>query len=54
MKKDDWLRDFRRVDEIVIRAGSEVQENDEHFLILQAIYWLSVAVWHLLEDKIKK
>ena len=56
MTRDDWVHDLRRVDEIVIKTGEAVQvlnEQGKRPPTLWMIYWLAVAVWHLLDDKIR-
>lgn len=56
MTREDWVHDLRRVDEIVIKTGEAVQElneKGERPPTLWMIYWLSVAVWHLLEKEVK-
>lgn len=57
MTREDWMRDLRRVDEIVIKTGWEVQElneKGERPPTLWMIYWLAVAVWHLLDAEIRR
>lgn len=53
MTRDDWLHDLRAVDEVVIEAGEKMQDGK-----LRRFWWivysLAVAVWHLLDDKIKE
>ena len=51
MTRNDWLHDLRAVDEVVIDAGERMQ-GGEHFWWI--VYSLSVAVWHLLDDKIRR
>ena len=56
MTREDWVHDLRAVDEIVINAGEAVQalnEKGERPPTLWMIYWIAVAVWHLLDDKIR-
>lgn len=58
MTREDWMRDLRRVDEIVCKSGEALRILDqdgahEKTATLRMIYWLAVAVWHLLSDKIR-
>lgn len=50
MTRDDWLHDLRAVDEVVIEAGERMQSGKRFWWI---VYSLAVAVWHLLQDKIR-
>lgn len=50
MTRDDWLHDLRAVDEVVIESGERMQ-GGKHFWWI--VYSLAVAVWHLLQDKIR-
>ena len=58
MTRNDWMNDLRRVDEIVIETGKYQQQDyrtvDLSGLVIRSIYWLSVAVWHLLEAEIRR
>ena len=57
MTREDWMHDLRRVDEIAIKTGEAVQilnEQGKRPPTLWIIYWLSVAVWHLLDAKVKE
>lgn len=57
MTREDWAHDLRRVDEIVIKTGEAVQvlnEQGKRPPTLWMIYWLSVAVWHLLDAEIRR
>lgn len=51
MTRETWMRDLRIVDDIVIRTG-EAKQNDSG-LLWHCLYGLAVAVWHLLEDKVR-
>ena len=51
MTRDDWLHDLRAVDEVVIEAGERMQGGKRFWWIVSS---LSVAVWHLLDAKIKE
>lgn len=57
MNREQWMKDLRQVDEITIETGKFQQQDyravDISGLVLRSIYWLSVAVWHLLDDKIR-
>ena len=57
MTREDWMNDFRRVDEIAIASGRELQACDEagktDTALLRMLYWIAVAVWHLLDSKIR-
>lgn len=50
MTREDWVHDLRAVDEVVIEAGERMQGGKRFWWI---VYSLSVAVWHLLQDKIR-
>lgn len=57
MTREDWMRDLRRIDEIALKTGEAVQElneKGERPPTLWMIYWLSVAVWHLLDAEIRR
>ena len=51
MTREDWMHDLRAVDEVVIEAGEKMQNGNRFWWI---IYSLAVAVWHLLDAKIKE
>lgn len=58
MTREDWMREYRRVDEIVIKSSEALRVLDQegktkNAVTLKLIYWLAVAVWHLLDAKIK-
>lgn len=58
MTRDEWSKDFRIVDEIVCKSGEALrildqEGNHEKTATLRMIYWIAVAVWHLLNDKIR-
>lgn len=58
MTREDWNKDLRIVDEIVIKSGEALRVLDqdgahEKTATLRMIYWIAVAVWHLLLDKVK-
>lgn len=59
MTRDTYEKDLRVVDEIVIKSGEALRVLDqdgahEKTATLRMIYWIAVAVWHLLSDKIKE
>lgn len=54
MTRDDWLHDLRAVDEVVIEAGEKMQDDGKLRRFWWIVYSLSVAVWHLLDDKIRR
>lgn len=58
MTRETYEKDLRRVDEVVIETGKFLQEDYRTVniaeLVLKSLYWVSVAVWHLLQDKIKE
>lgn len=58
MTRETYEKDLRRVDEIVIETGKFQQQDyravDLSGLVIRSIYWLSVAVWHLLEAEIRR
>ena len=59
MKKETLEKDLRVIDEIVCKSGEalrilETQGNHEKTVTLRMIYWLGVAVWHLLDAEIKR
>ena len=59
MTRETYEKDLRIVDEIVIKSGEALRVLDqdgahEKTATLRMIYWLAVAVWHLLSDKIKE
>lgn len=52
-------KDLRVVDEIVCKSGDELRILDvdgvqNKTALLRMIYWLAVAVWHLLDIEIKR
>lgn len=53
MTREDWVHDLRAVDEVVIEAGEKMQGGK-----LRRFWWivysLAVAVWHLLDAKVKE
>lgn len=57
MTREDWMNDLRRVDEIVIETGKFQQQDyrsvDLSRLVIRSIYWMAVAVWHLLHEAIR-
>ena len=57
MTREDWSKDLKVVDEIVCKSGEALRvldnEGNTKTATLRMIYWLSVAVWHLLTDKIR-
>ena len=58
MTKGQFEKDLRIVDEIVCKSGEALRVLDqdgahEKTATLRMIYWLAVAVWHLLQDKIR-
>lgn len=56
MTKAKWLEDWRNIDKVVMQSSDVLlsDRKDVDHLILRFLYVLSVAVWHLLEDKIKE
>lgn len=58
MTKEVFEKDLRRVDEVAIETGKYQQQDyrsvDLSGLVIRSIYWLSVAVWHLLENAIRE
>ena len=58
MTKGQFEKDLRIVDEIVCKSGEALRVLDqdgahEKTATLRMIYWLAVALWHLLQDKIR-
>ena len=58
MTRETYEKDLRIVDEIVCKSGEALRVLDqdgahEKTATLRMIYWLSVAVWHMLQDKIR-
>ena len=53
MTTKDWLKDYRKVDEAVMRSSEYIMGEVTHPEIWCVVYALSVAVWHLLLDKVK-
>ncbi len=57
MTRETYEKDLRIVDEIVCKSGEALRILDtdggkhEKTATLRMIYWLAVAVWHLLDDK---
>lgn len=59
MTRETWMHDLRMVDDVVMRSGEALRIVDadvahEKTATLRMIYWLAVAIWHLLDDKIKE
>ena len=52
MKREVLERDFRTVDDIVICSGEAAQHSED--ITLNMLYWLAVAVWHILDWILKK
>ena len=53
MTKKDWLKDLKNVDDAVMRSSDFMIGEVKNPEIWCVIYALSVAVWHLLLDKVK-
>lgn len=58
MTRETYEKDLRIVDEIVIKSGEALRVLDqdgahEKTATLRMIYWIAVALWHLLQDKIR-
>lgn len=56
MTREVFEKDLRIVDEIVCKSGEALRVLDgegKQAVTLRMIYWLSVAVWHLLEKEVK-
>ena len=56
---DKFKADLRRVDEIAVKAGEAIRILDQEgrhdrTATLRMVYWLAVAVWHLLDKEIKR
>ena len=59
MTRETYEKDLRIVDEIVCKSGEALRVLDqdgahEKTATLRMIYWLAVAVWHLLSGRIKE
>ena len=59
MKIETLEKDLRNVDEIVIKTGEFVNGNNAEIVSaprasLFYVYWLAVAVWHILDYLIRK
>jgi hypothetical protein len=53
MTRETWLRDLRNVDDAVMRSGEALRDDPKDTLLWRIVYVLAVAVWHLLEDKVR-
>ena len=53
MTGEQWYKDFREVDDIVIKSGDVLRYAPEVNMTMRMIHFLAVAVWHLLDDKIR-
>lgn len=58
MTRETYEKDLKVVDEIVCKSGEALrildqEGNHEKTAVLRMIYWIAVAVWHLLDDKIR-
>ena len=58
MTRETYEKDLRIIDEIVCKSGEALRILDadkahEKTATLRMIYWLAVAMWHLLQDKIR-
>lgn len=49
MRKDVLIEDIKRIEEIQERTVNRCDLWQD-----RCVYWLSVAVWHLLQDKLKE
>lgn len=56
MTKAKWLEDWRNIDKVVMQSSDVLlsDRKDVDHLVLRFLYVIAVAVWHLLEDKIKE
>lgn len=53
MTRKQWMRDFREVDEIVTKSGDVLRYAPDISMTMRMIHFLAVAVWHLLDDKLR-
>jgi hypothetical protein len=53
MTRETWMRDLRNVDDAVMRSGEALRDDPKDTLLWRIVYVLAVAVWHLLEDKVR-
>lgn len=58
MTREVFEKDLRIVDEIAIETGKYQQADyravNLSALVVKSLYWLSVAVWHLLNEAIRR
>lgn len=53
MTRETWMRDLRMVDDAVMRSGEALHDDPKDTLLWRIVYVLAVAVWHLLEEKVR-
>ena len=54
MTRETWMRDLRNVDDAVMRSGEALLDDPKDSLLWRIVYMLAVAVWHLLEEKVRE
>jgi hypothetical protein len=53
MTRETWTADARHAEDILIYAGEAMRNDEKETKRWWAIYWLAVAVYHLLLEKAK-
>lgn len=53
MTRETWIADARHAEDILIYCGEAMLNDKEQHQRWKFTYWLAVAVYHLLLDKLK-
>ena len=53
MTRDEWSRDLRTADDIVMFTGDALREDPQKSMIWRCIYGLAVIVEHILIEKVR-
>ena len=54
MTRETWIADLRNAEEILCFCGEAMRDDEKETKRWWAIYWLAVAIYHLLLDKVKE
>ena len=54
MTRETWMRDLRMVDDAVMRSGEALHDEPKDSLLWRIVYVLAVAMWHMLEEKVRE
>jgi hypothetical protein len=53
MTRETWIADLRKAEEILQYCGEAMRNDDGETRRWKFMYWLAVAVYHLLMDKVR-